>query len=166
MATKKPKSKAEIKGTPARQGQISEVIGAVVDVQFEPGDQPELFEALEVKTQDGRTVVLEVEGAIGDNVVRCIAMDATDGFRRGDKVAATGAPISVPVGVETQIFQAVLENKASEYAAKMVAMQNATTAAGDLVQSLTLYANKVRQAGITTELMEIVSGAAAQQASS
>jgi len=55
----------------------------------------------------------------------------------------------------------VLENKASEYAAKMVAMQNATTAAGDLVQSLTLYANKVRQAGITTELMEIVSGAEA-----
>src|SRR5205814_1020194 len=53
------------------------------------------------KISDGRTVVLEVEGAIGDNVVRCIAMDATDGFRRGDKVVATGAPISVPVGVET-----------------------------------------------------------------
>ena len=70
----------------------------------------------------------------------------------------------LPRYVETQIFQAVLENKASEYAAKMVAMQNATTAAGDLVQSLTLYANKVRQAGITTELMEIVSGAEAMRA--
>src|SRR5216683_1383425 len=84
-----------------RDGKVSQVIGAVVDVEFPPGDQPELFEALEVKTQSGRVVVLEVEGAIGDNVVRCIAMDATDGFRRGDKVSATGAPISVPVGVET-----------------------------------------------------------------
>ncbi len=70
----------------------------------------------------------------------------------------------LPRYVETQVFQAVLENKASEYAAKMVAMQNATNAAKDLVQSLTLYANKVRQAGITTELMEIVSGAEAMRA--
>ena len=64
----------------------------------------------------------------------------------------------LPRYVETQVFQAVLENKASEYSAKMIAMQNATNAAGDLINSLTLYANKVRQAGITTELMEIVSG--------
>ena len=71
----------------------------------------------------------------------------------------------LPRYVETQVFQAVLENKASEYSAKMIAMQNATNAAGDLIDSLTLYANKVRQAGITTELMEIVSGAAAQQSS-
>ena len=70
----------------------------------------------------------------------------------------------LPRYVETQIFQAVLENKASEYSAKMIAMQNATNAAGDLIQSLTLYANKVRQAGITTELMEIVSGAEAMRA--
>src|SRR5436190_16518910 len=61
----------------------------------------------------------------------------------------------LPRYVETQIFQAVLENKASEYSAKMIAMQNATNAAGDLIDALTLYANKVRQAGITTELMEI-----------
>ena len=67
----------------------------------------------------------------------------------------------LPRYVETQVFQAVLENKASEYSAKMIAMQNATTAAGDRIDSLTLYANKVRQAGITTELMEIVSGAEA-----
>ena len=84
-----------------KDGHVSQVIGAVVDVQFPPGEQPELFEALEVKTGDGRIVVLEVEGAIGDNVVRTIAMDATDGFRRGDPVRATGGPISVPVGVET-----------------------------------------------------------------
>ena len=71
----------------------------------------------------------------------------------------------LPRYVETQVFQAVLENKASEYSAKMIAMQNATNAAGDMIQSLTLYANKVRQAGITTELMEIVSGAEAMRAS-
>ena len=72
----------------------------------------------------------------------------------------------LPRYVETQVFQAVLENKASEYSAKMIAMQNATDTAGDLIDSLTLYANKVRQAGITTELMEIVSGAEAMRASS
>ncbi|TMF72276.1 MAG: hypothetical protein E6I15_13085, partial [Chloroflexi bacterium] len=109
MATTKPKSKAQTHGQThgqthskaGRQGHISEVIGAVVDVEFEPGYQPELFEALEVTTQDGRTVILEVESDRGDNTVRCIAMDSTDGFRRGDPVSATGASISVPVGVET-----------------------------------------------------------------
>src|SRR3989442_8806368 len=84
-----------------REGKVSQVIGAVVDVAFPPGEQPELFEALEVHTQQGTTVVLEVASAIGNNVVRTIAMDSTDGFRRGDKVIATGGPISVPVGVET-----------------------------------------------------------------
>ncbi|HEY8953927.1 MAG TPA: hypothetical protein VIP78_15365, partial [Candidatus Dormibacteraeota bacterium] len=53
----------------SKDGHVSQVIGAVVDVQFPPGEQPELFEALEVTTGDGRVVVLEVEGAIGDNVV-------------------------------------------------------------------------------------------------
>ena len=71
----------------------------------------------------------------------------------------------LPRYVETQVYQAVPENKASEYSAKMIAMQNATKAAGDLINDLTLYANKVRQAGITTELMEIVSGAEALRAS-
>ena len=71
----------------------------------------------------------------------------------------------LPRYVETQVFQAVLENKASEYSAKMIAMQNATNAAGDLITALTLYANKVRQEGITTELMDIVSGSEAVRAS-
>ncbi len=84
-----------------REGKVTEVIGAVVDVSFPSGDQPELFEALEVHTQQGKVVVLEVASAIGNNIVRCIAMDSTDGFRRGDNVIATGGPISVPVGVET-----------------------------------------------------------------
>lgn len=67
----------------------------------------------------------------------------------------------LPRYVETQVYQAVLENQASEQSARMIAMQNATEAAGDIVTSLTLTANKVRQATITTELMEIVSGAEA-----
>src|SRR5947209_11597068 len=96
----KTKAKPEKKKT-ERQGRISQVIGAVVDVEFDAGAQPELFEALEVKTADGRNVVLEVASDIGDNVVRCIAMDSTDGIRRGDPVHPTGGPIQVPVGVET-----------------------------------------------------------------
>src|SRR5258708_13836523 len=84
-----------------REGNVSQVTGAVVDVAFPAAEQPELFEAREVHTQQGTTVVLEVASAIGNNVVRTIAMDSTDGFRRGDKVIATGGPSSVPVGVET-----------------------------------------------------------------
>ncbi|MGH7882470.1 MAG: ATP synthase F1 subunit gamma [Candidatus Dormibacteraceae bacterium] len=67
----------------------------------------------------------------------------------------------LPRYVETQVYQALLENQASEHSARMIAMQNATNAAGDLIDSLTLTANKVRQAAITTELMEILSGAEA-----
>jgi len=69
----------------------------------------------------------------------------------------------LPRYVETQVYEAVLENQASFYSAQMIAMQNATTAAGDIIKELTLTANKVRQATITSELMEIVAGAAALQ---
>ncbi len=71
----------------------------------------------------------------------------------------------LPRYVESQVYQAVLENKASEHSARMIAMQNATDAAGDLIDSLTLYMNKVRQSMITTELMEIVGGAEALRSS-
>jgi F-type H+-transporting ATPase subunit gamma len=67
----------------------------------------------------------------------------------------------LPRFVETLVYHAVLENQASEHSARMIAMQNATNAAGDLIESLTLTANKIRQSAITTELMEIVSGAEA-----
>lgn len=65
----------------------------------------------------------------------------------------------LPRYMETQVYQAVLENQASEYSAKMLAMQSATNAAGDMITALTLTANKVRQESITTELMDIVGGA-------
>ena len=67
----------------------------------------------------------------------------------------------LPRYIESQVYEAVLENQASFYSAQMIAMQNATNAAGDLIDSLTLTANKVRQATITTELMDIVGGAEA-----
>jgi len=67
----------------------------------------------------------------------------------------------LPRYIESQVYAAVLENQASFYSAQMIAMQNATNAAGELIDSLTLTANKVRQASITTELMDIVGGAEA-----
>ena len=83
------------------EGAVSQVIGAVVDVEFPPGKLPSILDAVIVHPRDGRSVVMEVAQEIGDNSVRCIAMDTTDGFRRGDRVTATGSPIMVPVGVET-----------------------------------------------------------------
>src|SRR3981081_1224913 len=82
-------------------GKVTRVIGVVVDVEFPAGQLPELMNAVIATSRDGREVVMEVEQEIGDNAVRCLAMDSTDGFRRGDPVRATGNPIEVPVGVET-----------------------------------------------------------------
>jgi F-type H+-transporting ATPase subunit gamma len=71
----------------------------------------------------------------------------------------------LPRYVETQVYQALLENQASEWSARMIAMQNATNAADDFIKALTLTANKLRQESITTELMDIVGGAEAARAS-
>ncbi len=80
-------------------GTISQVIGAVVDVQF-PDELPAILSALETKN-NGKTLVLEVAQHLGENTVRTIAMDATEGLVRGAEVIATGAQISVPVGPMT-----------------------------------------------------------------
>jgi F-type H+/Na+-transporting ATPase subunit beta len=80
-------------------GTVSQVIGAVVDVQF-PGDLPAILTALETKNGDN-TLVLEVAQHLGENTVRTIAMDATEGLTRGQDVVNTGAQISVPVGPKT-----------------------------------------------------------------
>jgi ATP synthase F1 beta subunit len=82
-----------------KRGQISQVIGAVVDVQFE-GEIPPILNALEVEGVENR-LVLEVAQHLGDSRVRTIAMDSTDGLVRGQEVNDTGAPISIPVGPET-----------------------------------------------------------------
>ncbi len=80
-------------------GSISQVIGAVVDIEFE-GDLPSILNALEVEN-DGNKLILEVAQHLGENEVRTIAMDTTDGLVRGMKVKDTGGPITVPVGPET-----------------------------------------------------------------
>ena len=81
------------------KGKITQIIGAVVDVKFD-GELPEILSALECKNGDSR-LVLEVAQHLGESSVRTIAMDATEGLKRGDDVTATGAPIQVPVGPET-----------------------------------------------------------------
>src|SRR6267154_1752778 len=77
-------------------GRITQVIGAVVDVQFE-GELPAILNALET-TNGGNRLVLEVAQHLGESTVRTIAMDTSEGLVRGQEVTDTGAPISVPVG--------------------------------------------------------------------
>ena len=83
----------------SKKGKITQIIGAVVDVNF-VSDLPEIYTALEVNNS-GNKLILEVAQHLGENDVRTIAMDATEGLKRGDEVINTGAPISVPVGPET-----------------------------------------------------------------
>ncbi len=80
-------------------GRVTQVLGAVVDVQFE-GELPFIQNALNAKNGD-TTLVLEVAQELGEKTVRCIAMDSTDGMVRGSEVIDTGGPITVPVGPET-----------------------------------------------------------------
>ena len=81
-------------------GTIKAVKGVVIDVEFPAGDLPEIFEALEMQ-HDGKRLVLEVQQHLGGGMVRTVAMDTTGGLSRGQKVEATGRPISVPVGSVT-----------------------------------------------------------------
>ena len=82
-------------------GQIIQVIGPTVDIRFPEGEGPQLFNALKVEYPDQQiNLTLEVAQDIGNNTVRCIALGATDGLVRGMKVRDTGAPISVPIGVD------------------------------------------------------------------
>jgi F-type H+/Na+-transporting ATPase subunit beta len=97
---------AESNGNGQRVGKVEEVTGVVVDVAFPDEDLPEIYHALkiEVPEGDGRNaidLVLEVQQHLGDDRVKAVAMDATDGLRRGDQVVDTGGPITVPVGDAT-----------------------------------------------------------------
>ena len=83
----------------SKNGKITQIIGAVVDVNFE-NELPEIYTALETNNS-GNKLILEVAQHLGENDVRTIAMDATEGLKRGDEVVNTGSPISVPVGPET-----------------------------------------------------------------
>lgn len=92
------------------KGKISQVIGPVVDVTFSKGTTlPNILDALEVTKGDGTRVVLEVQQHIGDDAVRTIAMDSSDGFTRGMEVLSTGAPIKMPKGegIKGRLFNVI-----------------------------------------------------------
>jgi F-type H+-transporting ATPase subunit beta len=80
------------------QGRIAQILGNVVDVEFPEGELPNIFDALRVPVEGAQDLILEVQLHLGDNVVRTVAMDTTDGLQRGVAAYATGQPITVPVG--------------------------------------------------------------------
>src|SRR5215475_6062363 len=101
-------------GTATGTGRVARVIGPVVDVEFPAESMPEIYYALNVDVEFGgstKTLTLEVEQHIGDNIVRAISLQPTDGLIRGAEVTSTGAPIEVPVGDVTKghVFNALGE---------------------------------------------------------
>jgi len=82
-------------------GRVAQILGGVVDVEFPEGQTPELYEAITVEREGMEPLVLEVQKNLGDNWVRTVSMDSTDGLQRGVPAVATGAPILVPVGPGT-----------------------------------------------------------------
>ena len=82
----------------ANTGKIKQIIGPVVDVMFENKALPEIYSALELKRDNGDVVVLEVQQHLGEDSVRTVAMDATEGLMRGMTVVDTGLPITMPIG--------------------------------------------------------------------
>jgi F-type H+-transporting ATPase subunit beta len=81
-------------------GSVTQIIGPVLDIEFENGKLPKIFNALKVQNDD-KIITCEVQQLLGDNRVRAVAMSSTEGLRRGIEVLDTGAPISIPVGIPT-----------------------------------------------------------------
>ncbi|MDE7461730.1 MAG: F0F1 ATP synthase subunit beta [Muribaculaceae bacterium] len=88
----------------ANYGKVTQVIGPVIDVSFEGGKEniPPIYNALKVEREDGGELILEVEQHIGEDTVRCVAMESTDGICRGVKVLDLGRPIAVPTGAQVK----------------------------------------------------------------
>ncbi len=80
------------------EGLITQIIGPVIDVEFQQGELPEIYNALKIYKDDGSYTVTEVQQMLGSNRVRTVAMSSTDGLKRGMKVVNTGEPIKIPVG--------------------------------------------------------------------
>ena len=94
------------------KGKISQIIGAVVDITFPEGENlPDIYTALSVRRPDGTDIILECQQDIGENTMRCIAMDSTDGLERGMEVVSLGGPISMPVGenINGRLFNVIGE---------------------------------------------------------
>lgn len=92
---------AEKAKTGVLTGKVIQVVGVVVDVEFESAELPQIYDALEI-SRGKETLTLEVEQHLDEHTVRTVSMQSTDGLKRGETVTATGAPIAVPVGNETQ----------------------------------------------------------------
>lgn len=93
-------------------GHIAQIIGPVIDVAFDQdSDLPDLHDALQIKRDNGELLILEAQQAIGQNTIRAIAMDSTDGLRRGMKVVSLGKPISMPTGenIKGRLFNVIGE---------------------------------------------------------
>jgi F-type H+-transporting ATPase subunit beta len=86
--------------TKGTRGQVVQIMGPVVDIEFPPEALPELYSAIEIP-RDGSPLMIEVQQHLGENWVRCLAMDTTDGLRRGMEAVDTGGPITIPVGPTT-----------------------------------------------------------------
>ena len=83
------------------KGKITQIIGPVLDIEFEKGELPEIYNAIKIKRDDGSELITETQQHLGENIVRTVAMDSTDGLMRGMEAVDLGEPISVPVGPET-----------------------------------------------------------------
>ncbi len=86
------------------KGKVLQVIGPVVDIEFASGGAslPDIYEALEISREDGTKLIVECEQHIGENTIRSIAMDSTDGLSRDMEVRATGSPITMPIGEQVR----------------------------------------------------------------
>jgi len=84
-----------------KAGEVTQILGSVVDVRFPPEAVPETYFAIEIPREEGPPLVVEVQQHLGNNVVRCVSMGSTDGLARGAKAINSGAPITVPVGMGT-----------------------------------------------------------------
>ena len=97
----------------ANTGKITQIIGPVIDVSFntENGSLPDIMDSLEITRPNGDKVILECQQHIGEDTIRTIAMDASDGLSRGMEVIATGSPITMPVGekIRGRLFNVIGE---------------------------------------------------------
>jgi F-type H+-transporting ATPase subunit beta len=82
-------------------GRVVQIMGPVVDIEFPPEELPEIYHAVEIPREGEKSLIVEVQHHMGDDWVRCVAMDSTDGLRRGMRAIDTGGPITVPVGPAT-----------------------------------------------------------------
>ena len=94
-------------------GKISQIIGPVIDIVFENtnNDLPKIYDALEVNKENGEKIIVECQQHVGENTIRAVAMDSTDGLKRGMEVSTTGDPILMPIGtdIKGRLFNVVGE---------------------------------------------------------